>query len=100
MAPEVNCRLAFFRATVVWLSTIPLYLLSWLCLWYFYTCHHHWKKNKVLVGWQYDQKAQGLWNEKFKGFWVTEESLMKNEPQSDQNQVELQQILQCNDEVQ
>ena len=67
-----NCRLALERATYCWLATVPLYLVSWLCLWYFYNCEHSWKKNNIVVGWQYDNKAQGIWDQKFKGFWVSE----------------------------
>ena len=62
--------LAMFRATMFWLFIIPMYWLSLGLFWLFYNIGHVWKKNGVIVGYEFDEDTDGPLEEQFKGHWV------------------------------
>ena len=69
----ISDRPAMYRATLFWLFTIPMYWVSLVFLWLFYTYGHIWKKNEVSVGYEYDEDSQspGPWEWQFEGHWVS-----------------------------
>ena len=68
---NITDRPALYRATIFWLFTIPMYWVSLTFLWIFYEYGHAWKKNGVVVGYEYIDNTNEPWEEKFKGHWVS-----------------------------
>ena len=72
------------NATRIWLSLIPIYIVALMCLYIFYEQGHAWKKELVVVGFQYttnlpfdgtqSMHEQVIAQTHFRGSWVTSET--------------------------
>ena len=72
---EIRRQLATRNATWFWLALIPTYMLALSLLFIFYEKYHAWKKENVVVGFQFDDSQeikQIIAQTKFRGSWVSE----------------------------
>ena len=67
--------LAFKRATIIWIATIPIYACSWICLYMFYKKGHIWKSRGVVIGYQFNnnlvEEEHRDIQENFVGQWTS-----------------------------
>ena len=88
--------LALRNATIIWLSTIPIYTISWLFLALFYKYGHVWKSRGVVIGFVYNndfvQEAFREVQENYVGHWTShckeDESIAEENKKTIDNELE------------